>query len=155
PTKLSYSRASGRLFFTISGRFRYAMVVHEPNASGLAWAFKQPEDCWSASPRHPSPPREWGDKRRDSSPDCPPSDPRSAMKVACAFKEGLTEDERYAVADHAVVQLKERGDPWRLNEEAPTAKPPSTLIRTEGIPPTPQPLLLSVKPRPLRPGLSL
>jgi hypothetical protein len=32
---------------------------------------------------------------------------------------GLTEEERYAVADHAVAQLKKRGDPWRLNEEAP------------------------------------
>jgi hypothetical protein len=30
----------------------------------------------------------------------------------------------FAVA--AVSRLKERGDPWRLNEEAPTAKPPST-----------------------------
>jgi hypothetical protein len=28
------------------------------------------------------------------------------------------------VADHIVAQLKERGDPWRLNEEAPTAGPP-------------------------------
>jgi hypothetical protein len=27
----------------------------------------------------------------------------------------------FAVA--AVSRLKERGDPWRLNEEAPTAKP--------------------------------
>jgi hypothetical protein len=42
------------------------------------------------------------------------------------LKEGLTEDERFAVADQTVAQLKERGDPWRLNEEAPTAKPPST-----------------------------
>jgi hypothetical protein len=33
---------------------------------------------------------------------------------------------RSSVADHAVAQLKERGDPWRLNEEAPTAKLPST-----------------------------
>ena len=38
----------------------------------------------------------------------------------------VTEDERYAVADRAVAQLKERSDPWRLNEEAPAAKPPST-----------------------------
>jgi hypothetical protein len=29
-------------------------------------------------------------------------------------------------AEPAVAQLKERGDPWRLNEEAPTAEPPST-----------------------------
>jgi hypothetical protein len=38
----------------------------------------------------------------------------------------VTEEERYAVADHTVAQLKERGDPSRLNEEAPTAEPPST-----------------------------
>jgi hypothetical protein len=42
------------------------------------------------------------------------------------LKEGLTEEERFAVADHTIAQLKERGDPWRLNEQAPTAKPPST-----------------------------
>jgi hypothetical protein len=42
------------------------------------------------------------------------------------LKEGLTEDERFAVSDHTVALLKERGDLWRLNEEAPTAKPPST-----------------------------
>ena len=49
-----------------------------------------------------------------------------ARKIIRGLKEGLTEEERYAVADHAVAQLKERGDPWELNEEAPTAKPPST-----------------------------
>jgi hypothetical protein len=38
----------------------------------------------------------------------------------------LTEEERYAVADHVAAQLKDRGDPWRLNEEARTADPPST-----------------------------
>jgi hypothetical protein len=43
-----------------------------------------------------------------------------------SLKEGLTEEERYAVADHTVAQLKEHGDPWRLNEEALTATPPST-----------------------------
>jgi hypothetical protein len=48
-------------------------------------------------------------------------------KIIRGLKEGLTEEERYAVADHAVAQLKERGDPWRLNEEAtPTTGPPST-----------------------------
>lgn len=49
-----------------------------------------------------------------------------SRKIIRGLKEGLTEEERYAVADHAVAQLKERGEPWRLNEEAPTAKPPST-----------------------------
>jgi hypothetical protein len=51
---------------------------------------------------------------------------RRSRKLIRGLKEGLTEEERYAVANHAVAQLKERGDPWRLNEEAPTAKPPST-----------------------------
>jgi hypothetical protein len=41
---------------------------------------------------------------------------RRSRKVIRGLKEGLTEDERFAVADHAVAQLKERGDPWRLNE---------------------------------------
>jgi hypothetical protein len=43
---------------------------------------------------------------------------RRARKIIRGLKEGLTEDERYAVADHVVSQLKERGDPWGLNEEA-------------------------------------
>jgi hypothetical protein len=52
---------------------------------------------------------------------------RRARKIIRALKEGLTEEERFAVADQLVRQLK-RGDPWRLNEEAPAAKPPSTQI---------------------------
>jgi hypothetical protein len=51
---------------------------------------------------------------------------RRSRKIIRGLKEGLSEEERYAVADHAVAQLKERGDPWRLNEEQPTARPPST-----------------------------
>ena len=51
---------------------------------------------------------------------------RRARKIIRGLKDGLTEEERYAVADHVVAQLKDRGDPWRLNEEAPTAEPPST-----------------------------
>jgi len=50
---------------------------------------------------------------------------RRSRKIIRGLKQGLTEEERYAVADHAVAQLKERGDPWRLNEETPTATPPS------------------------------
>ena len=34
-----------------------------------------------------------------------------ARRIVRGLKEGLTEDERYAVADHVVAQLKERGDP--------------------------------------------
>jgi hypothetical protein len=43
---------------------------------------------------------------------------RSARKMVRGLKEGLSDDERYAVADHVVEQLKERGDPWGLNAEA-------------------------------------
>jgi len=46
---------------------------------------------------------------------------RRARKIIRGLKDGLTEEERYAVADHVVAQLRERGDPWRLNEEARTA----------------------------------
>jgi hypothetical protein len=41
---------------------------------------------------------------------------------------GLTEDERYAVSDHVVEQLKDHGDPWRLNDEAKRAAPPTTSL---------------------------
>jgi hypothetical protein len=51
---------------------------------------------------------------------------RCSRKIIRGLKEGLTEEERFAVADHTVAQLKQRGDPWRLNDEAPAAKPPST-----------------------------
>ena len=39
---------------------------------------------------------------------------RRSRKIIRGLKQGLTEEERYAVADHAVAQLKDRGDPWRL-----------------------------------------
>jgi hypothetical protein len=51
---------------------------------------------------------------------------RRSKKIIRGLKEGLTEEERFAVADHTVEQLKERGDPWRLNEEAKPATPPTT-----------------------------
>jgi hypothetical protein len=41
-------------------------------------------------------------------------------------KEALTEDERYAVADHVISQLKEHGDPWKLSEEARPKRGPTT-----------------------------
>jgi hypothetical protein len=46
--------------------------------------------------------------------------------VIRGLKEGLTEEERFGVADHTIAQLMERGDPWRLEEEQPIAKPLST-----------------------------
>jgi hypothetical protein len=51
---------------------------------------------------------------------------RRARKIVRGFKEALTEDERYLVADHVVSQLKEHGDPWKLSEEAKATKGPTT-----------------------------
>ncbi len=51
---------------------------------------------------------------------------RRSHKIVRGLKEGPSEGERYAVADHVVAQLKERGDPWRLEEEAKPAPPPTT-----------------------------
>jgi hypothetical protein len=55
---------------------------------------------------------------------------RRARKIVRGLKEGLTEDERYAVADRVVAHLKERGDPWQLTtKQSPAArrKAPSRL----------------------------
>ncbi len=49
-----------------------------------------------------------------------------AVKVIRGLRQGLSETERYAVADHVVSQLKERGDPWGLNDEAKPARGPTT-----------------------------
>jgi hypothetical protein len=49
-----------------------------------------------------------------------------AVKIVRGLKHGLTEAERHAVADHVVTQLKEHGDPWRLNDEAKPSSAPST-----------------------------
>jgi len=51
---------------------------------------------------------------------------RRARKIVRGLKDGLTEDERYAVADHVVSQLKEHGDPWRLSDEAKPGNAPTT-----------------------------
>jgi len=49
-----------------------------------------------------------------------------ASRVVRGLKHGLTETERYAVADHVVCRLKERGDPWHLGEEAKRGDAPAT-----------------------------
>jgi hypothetical protein len=51
---------------------------------------------------------------------------RRARKIVRGLKDGLTEDERYAVADHVVSQLKEHGDPWQLSDEAKPGRGPTT-----------------------------
>jgi hypothetical protein len=42
-----------------------------------------------------------------------------AVKVIRGLRQGLTNEERHAVADDAVNEMKKYGDPWRLNEEIP------------------------------------
>jgi len=49
-----------------------------------------------------------------------------ARKVVRRLKEGMTEAERHAVADHVISQLKDGGDPWRLNDEAKPGSAPTT-----------------------------
>jgi hypothetical protein len=51
---------------------------------------------------------------------------RHAVKVVRGLRHGLTEDERYAVADRVVAQLREHGDPWRLDDEAKPQRGPTT-----------------------------
>ena len=47
-------------------------------------------------------------------------------KIVRGLRQGLSEDERYAVADHVVEQLKERGDAWGLDDEAKPTRGSST-----------------------------
>jgi len=49
-----------------------------------------------------------------------------AAKIVRGLRQGLSEAERYAVADHVVSQLKERGDPWGLDQEAKPGRGPTT-----------------------------
>lgn len=49
-----------------------------------------------------------------------------AVKIVRGLRQGLTVAERYAVADHVVAQLKERGDPWQLDDEAKPGSAPTT-----------------------------
>jgi len=51
---------------------------------------------------------------------------RRASKIIRGLRQGLSEDERFAVADHVVAQLKERGDPWGLDDEAKPSRGPTT-----------------------------
>jgi hypothetical protein len=51
---------------------------------------------------------------------------RRARKIVRGAKTEMTEPERYAIADHVVDQLMQRGDPWGLREEAQHVPPHST-----------------------------
>ena len=42
-----------------------------------------------------------------------------ARKLVRGLREGLTEEERYRVADDVVRRLEHHGGPWRLSEDLP------------------------------------
>lgn len=44
-----------------------------------------------------------------------------ARKVVRGLRQGLTEDERYRVADDVVQRLQRHVDPWRLSDDLPPA----------------------------------
>lgn len=52
-----------------------------------------------------------------------------ARKVVRGLRQGLTEQERYEVADAAVRRIEAHGDPWRLNEDLPTTSNKSSAHR--------------------------
>jgi hypothetical protein len=44
-----------------------------------------------------------------------------ARKLVRGLRRGMTEEERYRVADDVVHRLRQHGDPWRLSEELTAA----------------------------------
>lgn len=42
-----------------------------------------------------------------------------ARKLVRGLRQGLSEDERYLIADAVVDQLQQHGDPWELSRELP------------------------------------
>lgn len=56
-----------------------------------------------------------------------------ARKLVHGLRQGLSEDERYLVADDVVHRLQQHGDPWRLSDELPNpTHGHSTPPMTEG-----------------------
>jgi hypothetical protein len=45
---------------------------------------------------------------------------KEARKLVCELRQGLSEEERYQIADDVVQRLQQHGDPWRLSEELPS-----------------------------------
>ena len=45
---------------------------------------------------------------------------RGARKLVRGLRQGLSEEERFRIADDVVDRLKEHGDPWQLSEELPS-----------------------------------
>jgi hypothetical protein len=44
---------------------------------------------------------------------------RGAQEFVRGVRQGLSEEERFRVADDVVLRLQEHGDPWRLSEDPP------------------------------------
>ncbi len=44
---------------------------------------------------------------------------RRPGKLARGLRQGLSEEERFRVADDVVNRLQENGDPWQLSEDLP------------------------------------
>jgi hypothetical protein len=44
---------------------------------------------------------------------------RGARKLVRGLRQGLSEEERFRVADDVVLRLQQHGDPWRLTEDLP------------------------------------
>jgi len=44
---------------------------------------------------------------------------RGARKLVRGLRQGLSEEERYRVADDVVHRLQQHGDPWRLADDLP------------------------------------
>lgn len=42
-----------------------------------------------------------------------------ARTLVRGLRQGLTEEERYRVADDVVLRLQQHGDPWRLLDDLP------------------------------------
>lgn len=46
---------------------------------------------------------------------------RRARKLVRGLRQGLTEEERFLVAEDVVHQLQQHGDPWALSQELPSS----------------------------------
>jgi hypothetical protein len=46
---------------------------------------------------------------------------RRARKLVRGLRQGLTEEERFLVAEDVVHQLQQQGDPWALSQELPSS----------------------------------
>ena len=45
---------------------------------------------------------------------------RRARKLVRGLRQGLSEEERFLVAEDVVDQLQQHGDPWALSQELPS-----------------------------------